>query len=176
MHTKAVSLHDGYANSRVTIDINDWTDSGGYVTAPLKRFMILSQYSANALDPWRWNYDKEMSFLGALRVLGVTNSSIAGNLGISSPNQQLEITKNFRLPATSGTTPYGIIYKDGIVLSTTLIMVNNGSNDYWSGILLLGLNAGNFTMGSTATMLVRLHIIRGLVIFSLSNTTGYKHC
>jgi hypothetical protein len=86
IHAKAVSLHDGYADSRVTIDINDWTDSGSYTTIPLKRFMILSQYSGNPLEPWKWNYDKEMSLLGSLRVLGSANSSIAGNLGVGTAN------------------------------------------------------------------------------------------
>ena len=59
--------------------------------------------------------------------------TIAGNVGIGTiaPSQQLEITKNFSLPATSGTTPYGIIYKDGSRFIHDFNYGDNGSN-YWS--------------------------------------------
>ena len=84
--------------------------------------------------------------------LSILNSN--GNVGIGTtvPNQQLEITKNFRLPSTTGTTPYGIIYKDGNRFIHDFNYGNNGTVTTSGGNTFIGLNAGNFTMGSTATL------------------------
>jgi len=64
-----------------------------------------------------------------------------GNVGIGTPtpNEQLEITKNFRLPASAaamGTATAGVIFSDG-----NRYIHNFGTNNFFAGV-----NAGNFTM------------------------------
>lgn len=85
---------------------------------------------------------------GANNVLTLENG---GNVGIGtvSPNEQLEITENFRLPATTATT--GIIYRDGTEFihsfqhPTGDTAVPIGRNTF------VGQGAANLTLGSTAT-------------------------
>jgi hypothetical protein len=102
----------------------------------------------------------------------------SGNVGIgtTAPNQQLEITQNFRLPATSGTTPYGIIYKDGSSFIHDFNYGNNGTVTTAGGNTFVGINAGNFMMGSTATSAYQASYNTGIGYQSLySNTTGYQN-
>jgi len=104
--------------------------------------------------------------------------SIAGNVGIgtTAPNQQLEITKNFRLPVTSGTTPYGIIYKDGNRFIHDFNYGNNGTVTTAGGNTFVGINAGNLMMGSTATSASQASYNTGIGYQSLYlNTTGYSN-
>ena len=104
--------------------------------------------------------------------------SQTGNVGIgtTAPNQQLEITKNFRLPATSGTTPYGIIYKDGNSFIHDFNYGNNGTVSTDGGNTFVGINAGNFMMGSTATSASQASYNTGIGYQSLySNTTGQQN-
>lgn len=99
-----------------------------------------------------------------------------GNVGIGTPapNQQLEITKNFRLPTTIGTTPYGIIYKDTTPFIHDFNYGNNGTVTIIGRNTFVGLNAGNLTMGSTATYVYESSYNVGFGFYSLiSNTTGY---
>ena len=64
----------------------------------------------------------------------------SGNVGIGTeaPNEQLEITGNFRLPGSSTTA--GVIYAGG----TRFI------NNYGTANAFLGLNSGNLTHGGSA--------------------------
>jgi len=101
-----------------------------------------------------------------------------GNVGIgtTAPNQQLEITKNFRLPTTSGTTPYGVIYKDGSRFIHDFNYGNNGTVTTAGGNTFVGINAGNFMMGSTATQAYEASYNTGIGAYSLySNTTGNQN-
>ncbi len=69
-------------------------------------------------------------------------ANLTDNVGIgtTSPNEQLEITRNFRLPATTAAT--GIIMSDG-----NPFIHNFGTNNLFAGV-----NAGNLTMtGSSNT-------------------------
>ena len=87
-------------------------------------------------NPWK--------LLGGNTVL----KNIANKVGIGtdSPNEQLEITENFRLPVTLADSTYGVIYK-----GTQRFIHNyfgegtNGENTF------IGINAGNLTIGSTKT-------------------------
>ena len=56
------ALHTGDVFVRVTIDINDWVESGIWTTAPLRNLDLLSNYSGQALQPFSWNYDQVVSF------------------------------------------------------------------------------------------------------------------
>lgn len=67
-----------------------------------------------------------------------------GNIGIGtdSPEEQLEITKNFRLPQTIDSNTYGVIYKDNLPFLHDYADGNTTGRN-----LFIGLNAGNFTLG-----------------------------
>lgn len=102
----------------------------------------------------------------------------AGNVGIGTinPNQQLEITKNFRLPSTIGTTPYGIIYKGTTPFIHDFNYGNNGTVTTSGGNTFIGIGAGNLTMGSTATQSYHSSYNTGIGYQSLSsNTTGCQN-
>jgi len=142
----------------------------------------------NALD-LKWSLDGNT--LGSKKTIGsidnqdfgiITNNSERltvlkdGNVGIgtTAPNEQLEITKNFRLPSTTGTTPYGIIYKDGSRFIHDFNYGNNGTVTTDGGNTFVGINAGNFMMGSTATSASQASYNTGIGYQSLYlNTTGY---
>lgn len=101
-----------------------------------------------------------------------------GNVGIgtASPNQQLEITKNFRLASTTynGGSPYGVIYKDGNRFIHDFNYGNNGTVTTSGYNTFVGEDAGNFTMGSTATQDYQSSYNVGLGYRTLfSNTTGF---
>ncbi len=106
---------------------------------------------------------------------GIWNSS--GNVGIGtpSPNQQLEITKNFRLPATTynAGSPYGVIYKDANRFIHDFNYGNNGTVTTTGQNTFVGISAGNLTMGSTATQTNHASFNTGIGYQSLTaNTLG----
>lgn len=72
-------------------------------------------------------------------------------IGTNAPNQQLEITGNFRLPSTTHANQFGIIYKDGNRFIHDFNYGDNGTVTTTGHNLFIGESAGNFTMGSTAT-------------------------
>ena len=112
---------------------------------------------------------------------GTSNSLVVrddGNVGIgtSTPNQQLEITKNFRMPSTTFAAQYGVIYKDGNRFIHDFNYGNNGTVITTGENVFIGKGAGNFTMGSTATD--ASHSSYNVAIGSLaldSNTTGFAN-
>ncbi|NCT00306.1 hypothetical protein GW765_05030, partial [Candidatus Parcubacteria bacterium] len=98
-----------------------------------------------------------------------------GNVGIgtTNPAQQLEITQNFRMPSTSGATPYGIIYKGTTPFIHDFNYGNNGTVTTVGNNTFVGLGAGNLTMGSTATSAVHGSYNTAVGYGALtSNTTG----
>lgn len=77
-------------------------------------------------------------------VIRLTTSTDSVGIGTSTPNQQLEITKNFRLPPTASGGTAGVIFS-----GADRFIHNFGTNNFFAGV-----NAGNFTMtgfgGNTA--------------------------
>ncbi len=121
-------------------------------------------------DVWELGYSGNMSTV-ITNVSGTTNyipkfnssSSVANSIiyddgtkvgiGTAVPNQQLEITKNFRFPFTtynSGNN-YGVIYKDGYRFIHDFNYGNNGIVTTEGYNIFIGINSGNFTMGSSVT-------------------------
>jgi len=99
-------------------------------------------------------------------------------IGVTDPSQQLEITKNFELPASTHANSAGIIYKgaDRFIsdfnygLNDAETITTNGFNTF------VGINAGNFTMGSTATQVYHASYNTGIGYQSFqANTTGNKN-
>jgi len=99
--------------------------------------------------------------IGANAVVGASNSLVLGNnakvgIGTSAPNEQLEITGNFRLPVSTTTT--------GIIMSGADRFIHNfGTDNFFAGA-----NAGNLTMtgvGNTAIGVLAL----------TANTTGVSN-
>lgn len=75
-------------------------------------------------------------------------------LGTASPNEQLEITKNFRMPATASAS-VGVIMRGG-----TRFLHSFGTNN-----IFLGINAGNFsTTGSGSNIGIGLNALAGVGI------------
>jgi len=95
-----------------------------------------------------------------------------GNFGIgtTSPNQQLEITKSFRMPNTTDATT-GVIYK-----GTDRFMHNYVNPTSTGANTFIGSNAGNFTMGpgGGAGYLGSYNTAVGFQTL-YSNTTGYSN-
>lgn len=130
---------------------------------------VINSLSNNYLSRWD---DTNNKFINSLIYDNGTNVGI----GTTAPNEQLEITKNFQLPNTTGTTPYGIIYKDGSRFIHDFNYGNNGTVTTTGGNTFVGLNAGNLTMGSTATSASQASYNTGIGYISLySNTTGSQN-
>ena len=105
----------------------------------------------------------------------VYNLNTGGNVGIgtNSPDQQLEITQNLRMPGTTNAARYGIIYKGSNPFIHDFNYGNNGSVTTFGLNTFVGVNAGNFTMGSTATAAYQSSHNTGIGYYALNaNTTG----
>ncbi len=112
---------------------------------------------------------------GATEAMRILNSGDVG-IGTASPNQQLEITKNFRLPATTHNagSPSGVIYKDANRFIHDFNYGNNGTVTTMGQNTFVGINAGNLTMGSAATGTYEASWNTGIGYNALnSNTLGY---
>jgi len=89
IHAKAeAGLHDGIVKTRVTVDITDWVDSGAYTTFPLRRLMLISNYTGQTLEPWSWNWNKEVKFAANPYV----NTNVIWHAGNFNPASKLDVT------------------------------------------------------------------------------------
>jgi hypothetical protein len=91
-----------------------------------------------------------------------------GYLGLGViPNEQFEITKNFRLPNSTGS--------DGIIYKGTVRFIHNFNPSGGTGLnTFVGLNSGNFTMTSPAIDNGSYNTGFGDNTLT-NNTTGYKN-
>ena len=111
----STALHDGKNLSRITIEFDDWIDSGSYTTLPLRRFMILSNYSGSSPQPWTWAYNRVVDFKAVPTVNSTSLMRVTDNVSAT------------QLPAFSGdvTTSVGSTI-------TTLATVNSSVGTYGS--------------------------------------------
>ncbi len=97
-------------------------------------------------------------------------------IGITSPNQQLEITGNFRVSTTTYANQSGIIYKGADRFIHNFNYGYNGTVTTTGQNTFVGINAGNFTMGNTATGSYEASRNTGIGYQALlSNTTGHRN-
>jgi len=120
----------------------------------------------------------------AVRTLAETIGDLSGvAVGTFSFNSQdvtaikdLTTTGNTTLPASTTATPSGIIYKGADRFISNFNYGNNGTVTTQGQNTFVGINAGNFTMGSTATGAYHASYNTGIGAYSLqANTTGYRN-
>ena len=56
------NVHNGRTATRITIDIPDWVDQPGYTVKRINTISMFSNYTGDKLQPWTWNYDKNVTF------------------------------------------------------------------------------------------------------------------
>jgi len=113
-----------------------------------------------------------LSFLEPLYV-DRTNSRLG--LG-KSPSYQLDMTGSINLENTTHANQYGIIYKEGTAFFHNFNYGDNGTVTTVGHNLFIGENAGNLTMGSTATQTYHSSYNIGIGDDVLhANTTGYQN-
>jgi len=113
-----------------------------------------------------------LSFLEPLYI-DRTNSRLG--LG-KSPDYQLDITGSINLENTTHANQYGIIYKEGTAFFHNFNYGDNGTVTTVGHNLFIGENAGNLTMGSTATQTYHSSYNIGIGYDVLhDNTTGYQN-
>ena len=91
-------------------------------------------------------------------------------------SNNIEITSNFTMPLTTGTTPYGIIYKGTSPFISDFNYGNNGTVTTNGKNTFVGIGAGNLTMGSTATDVSHSSYNTAIGNGALTaNTKGYQN-
>lgn len=109
MHARTTSaLHTGDGFLRVTIDITDWVDSGGSTTYPLQNFEVLSNFSGSALEPFSWDYYRNLTVPGSLTATTlngtISSSQVTSGLGYTPAQKSLSNfgtgAANYSLAAT----------------------------------------------------------------------------
>jgi len=111
---------------------------------------------------------------------GQTNTfPSSGNVGIGtvSPTKKLDIVGDgVNLENTTHANLHGIIYKAGLPFISTFNYGDNGTVTTSGGNTFIGVNAGNFTMGDTATSTSHASYNTGVGNAVLhQNTTGYHN-
>ena len=97
-------------------------------------------------------------------------------LGISSPSYSLDIAENIGLVDTTNASTNGVIYKDGARFLHNFNYGDNGTVTTVGRNTFIGKNAGNFTMGATATNAIQSSYNTGVGKDVLSsNTIGYRN-
>ncbi len=109
-----------------------------------------------------------------IEVMRITRMGDVG-IGTTNPLQQLHLTGSLRLPMTNNSVT-GVIYKDGTSFIHNFQHPEGGTAKPTGGNTFIGLNAGNFTMGSTATQTYHGSYNTGVGDYTLNNnTTGYAN-
>jgi len=108
--------------------------------------------------------------------ISATDGLFSGNVGIgtATPSEKLEVHGNIRVPSTTFAEQYGIIYKGTIpFIHDFSYGLNAGGITPVGRNTFVGVDAGNFTMGSTATTTSQASYNTAMGYLSLyANTTG----
>lgn len=108
----------------------------------------------------------------------ITVDAANGRVGIGTtvPTQQLELTESMELPDTTHANEYGVIYKNGKRFIHNFNYGYNGTVTTAGRNTFIGEEAGNLTMGSTATSswFASYNTAMGIKAF-YSNTIGFEN-
>lgn len=174
MHVRTTSaLHTGDAFLRVTIDITDWVDSGGYTTYPLLNFEVLSNFSGSALEPFSWDYYRNLTVPGSL-----TATTLNGSISSS------QVTTALGFTPYNATNPNGYTSNTGTVTSVALSggttgLTATGGPITTSGTITLGgtLAVANGGTGASTAAGARTNLGATTVggnIFTLTNPSAIR--
>ncbi|NTW30673.1 MAG: hypothetical protein HGA33_05315, partial [Candidatus Moranbacteria bacterium] len=172
-------------NGNVFIQSNSFVGYGSSsLTTSSGKGQLAIHYDANNYGNFYVDSSGNMhvSAVGAFDVANTAGNSLmyvnsAGNVGIgtTSPAQKLDIASgNIRVDNTTYAAQYGVLYKGSNRFLHNFNYGNNGTVTTAGQNTFLGINAGNFTMGDTATQTYQASYNTGIGQNALtSNTTGY---
>ncbi|OQA82239.1 MAG: hypothetical protein BWY29_00945 [Microgenomates group bacterium ADurb.Bin238] len=125
---------------------------------------------------WYGTHDFYTGYSGGAATVAMRIKNGNVGIGTTSPSQQLEITGDFKIPNTTYADQSGIIYKGADRFIHNFNYGNNGTVTTNGGNTFVGVNAGNFTMGSTATLTYHSSYNTAIGTNALSsNTTGHAN-
>ena len=132
------------------IDLDD-ASTATPVTSPAEGLIVYNETGTETHGFYYWNgtaWDLIVTTGSALWTRNatngytyLTNATDKVGIGTSTPNEQLEISGNFRMPATTATT--GIIYSNG----------DPFLHNYGTANVFMGIKAGNLTLTGSYNIL-----------------------
>ena len=139
LHTTS-QTHDGFAQMRVTINMN-WADAS-HNYYPLRRILFLSNFSGGATDmqPFTWEYNKNVTFSNQIYVSGGNSSQWNTAYGWGNHASAGYITSSGSISGNAATAT---------LASTVTINYNNNSNSTYQ--MLWG--SGNSVYGTGSVYL-----------------------
>jgi hypothetical protein len=97
------NVHNGRTVTRITIDIPDWVDQPGYTVKRINTISMFSNYSGDKLQPWTWNYDKNVTFYNTPYV-NANQVWHAGNDGTGS-GLDADLLDGYNIGTSGGAIP-----------------------------------------------------------------------
>jgi hypothetical protein len=97
------NVHNGRTVTRITVDIPDWVDQPGYTTKRINTISMFSNYSGDKLQPWIWNYDKNVTFYNTPYV-NASQVWHAGNDGAGS-GLDADLLDGYNIGTSGGAIP-----------------------------------------------------------------------
>ncbi|PJA89389.1 MAG: hypothetical protein CO138_00690, partial [Candidatus Moranbacteria bacterium CG_4_9_14_3_um_filter_33_15] len=160
-----------HVNNLITANLEAWFTSGYGSFIKLKTQNGQSRITFGSNMPLLFDSDD----LGTTRML-ISNTGNVG-IGTTSPTAKLDISAgNLNLDSTTNANQFGVISKNGTRFIHDFNYGNNGTVTTDGLNTFVGFNAGNLTMGSTATSNYQSSYNTGVGYQSLySNTTGFRN-
>ncbi|NTW46390.1 MAG: hypothetical protein HGB18_05100 [Candidatus Moranbacteria bacterium] len=185
--TSSGNVGIGTTSPATLLDVYGSGGSGQYQLALTGAGSSYTQLRYNGSRSWQTGVgntgETTLGVAGKYYVYDVNASAVrfvvdsSGNVGIgtTSPAQKLDIAAgNIRVDDTTYAAQNGVLYKGSSRFLHNFNYGNNGTVTTEGQNLFLGVNAGNFTMGSTATQTYHASYNTGIGLNALySNTIGY---